>query len=73
MNMVKILLHILMVICLFVLQSDVNTVCFADESGHLIYSGSDDNLCKVNPFVLTFAWSIENLYTFSFLVFCFTD
>ncbi|XP_044493891.1 LEC14B protein [Mangifera indica] len=27
--------------------SDVNTVCFADESGHLIYSGSDDNLCKV--------------------------
>lgn len=32
----------------FVLQSDVNTVCFADESGHLIYSGSDDALCKVN-------------------------
>uniref|UniRef100_A0A2P2MCU2 Uncharacterized protein n=1 Tax=Rhizophora mucronata TaxID=61149 RepID=A0A2P2MCU2_RHIMU len=28
-------------------DSDVNTVCFADESGHLIYSGSDDNLCKV--------------------------
>ncbi|KAF5732729.1 LEC14B protein isoform X2 [Tripterygium wilfordii] len=28
-------------------KSDVNTVCFADESGHLIYSGSDDNLCKV--------------------------
>ncbi|CAL5415855.1 LEC14B homolog [Camellia sinensis] len=27
--------------------SDVNAVCFADESGHLIYSGSDDNLCKV--------------------------
>ncbi|KMT05828.1 hypothetical protein BVRB_7g165700 [Beta vulgaris subsp. vulgaris] len=27
--------------------SDVNTVCFADESGHLIISGSDDNLCKV--------------------------
>ncbi|RVW54977.1 LEC14B protein [Vitis vinifera] len=27
--------------------SDVNTVCFADESGHLIYSGSDDSLCKV--------------------------
>ncbi|XP_048442908.1 LEC14B protein-like [Pyrus x bretschneideri] len=26
---------------------DVNTVCFADESGHLIYSGSDDTLCKV--------------------------
>ncbi|KAI3869985.1 hypothetical protein MKX03_010279 [Papaver bracteatum] len=28
-------------------MADVNTVCFADESGHLIYSGSDDNLCKV--------------------------
>ncbi|KAK8718059.1 hypothetical protein V6N13_045305 [Hibiscus sabdariffa] len=26
---------------------DVNTVTFADESGNLIYSGSDDNLCKV--------------------------
>ncbi|EEF37615.1 LEC14B protein, putative [Ricinus communis] len=32
---------------LIVILSDVNTVCFADESGHLIYSGSDDNLCKV--------------------------
>lgn len=30
------------------MQSDVNTVSFADETGHLIYSGSDDNLCKVN-------------------------
>uniref|UniRef100_A0A0D9ZZ22 Uncharacterized protein n=1 Tax=Oryza glumipatula TaxID=40148 RepID=A0A0D9ZZ22_9ORYZ len=28
-------------------HSDVNTVAFADETGHLIYSGSDDNLCKV--------------------------
>ncbi|GLU08299.1 hypothetical protein SLE2022_252190 [Rubroshorea leprosula] len=28
-------------------KSDVNTVCFADETGHLIYSGSDDRLCKV--------------------------
>ncbi|XP_021743919.1 LEC14B protein-like [Chenopodium quinoa] len=27
--------------------SDVNTVCFADENGHLIFSGSDDNYCKV--------------------------
>lgn len=27
--------------------SDVNTVTFADETGNLIYSGSDDNLCKV--------------------------
>ncbi|XP_057430981.1 LEC14B homolog isoform X2 [Lotus japonicus] len=27
--------------------SDVNTVCFADESGHILYSGSDDSFCKV--------------------------
>uniref|UniRef100_A0A2K1ZK80 Uncharacterized protein n=1 Tax=Populus trichocarpa TaxID=3694 RepID=A0A2K1ZK80_POPTR len=30
-----------------IFSSDVNTVCFADEAGHLLYSGSDDNLCKV--------------------------
>jgi WD repeat-containing protein 23 len=29
-------------------RGDVNSVCFADESGHLIYSGSDDCLCKVS-------------------------
>ncbi|XVF38597.1 hypothetical protein REPUB_Repub20aG0116000 [Reevesia pubescens] len=28
-------------------KCDVNTVCFADETGHLIFSGSDDHLCKV--------------------------
>ncbi|KAI6674701.1 hypothetical protein NL676_002607 [Syzygium grande] len=28
-------------------ESDVNTVCFADGSGHIIYSGSDDTYCKV--------------------------
>ncbi|GMH08350.1 hypothetical protein Nepgr_010190 [Nepenthes gracilis] len=28
-------------------EDDVNTVCFADESGHLIYSGSDDSFCKI--------------------------
>ncbi|KAI3879600.1 hypothetical protein MKX03_017598 [Papaver bracteatum] len=28
-------------------MADVNTVCFADEYDHLIYSGSDDSLCKV--------------------------
>ncbi|KAJ6688826.1 hypothetical protein OIU85_005273 [Salix viminalis] len=28
-------------------KSDVNTVCFGDEAGHLLFSGSDDNLCKV--------------------------
>ncbi|CAH9132676.1 unnamed protein product [Cuscuta epithymum] len=27
--------------------SDVNTVCFGDETGNIMYSGSDDNLCKV--------------------------
>ncbi|CAL9048851.1 LEC14B homolog [Musa acuminata AAA Group] len=26
---------------------DVNTVSFADETGHVMFSGSDDNLCKV--------------------------
>ncbi|KAG2697212.1 hypothetical protein I3760_07G096200 [Carya illinoinensis] len=29
------------------ITSDVNAVCFAEESGHLIYSGSDDTFCKV--------------------------
>ncbi|GAB4851207.1 hypothetical protein Ancab_030501 [Ancistrocladus abbreviatus] len=28
-------------------EADVNTVCFADESGNLLYSGSDDCFCKV--------------------------
>ncbi|KAG0570671.1 hypothetical protein KC19_6G179300 [Ceratodon purpureus] len=28
-------------------KNDVNAVVFADESCHLIYSGSDDNTCKV--------------------------
>ncbi|GJW36553.1 LEC14B protein [Tanacetum coccineum] len=28
-------------------DKDVNNVFFADEASHLIYSGSDDNLCKV--------------------------
>nr|XP_043638897.1 LEC14B homolog [Erigeron canadensis] len=27
--------------------SDVNSVCFADEAGHVLYSGSDDHLVKV--------------------------
>ncbi|KAJ4805145.1 DDB1- and CUL4-associated factor 11 [Rhynchospora pubera] len=27
--------------------ADVNTVAFADETSHLIFSGSDDSLCKV--------------------------
>lgn len=33
---------------IFTFQSDVNTVAFADETGQILYSGSDDNLCKVN-------------------------
>lgn len=37
---------------IYLVQSDVNTVTFADESGNLIYSGSDDNLCKVKRFFL---------------------
>uniref|UniRef100_A0A804QQD1 Transducin family protein / WD-40 repeat family protein n=1 Tax=Zea mays TaxID=4577 RepID=A0A804QQD1_MAIZE len=54
--------------------SDVNTVAFADETGHLIYSGSDDTLCKsaglgqavfvrrtgCRSFDWTFAW--DNTY-----------
>lgn len=28
-------------------EDEVNTVCFADESGNLMYSGSDDSFCKV--------------------------
>lgn len=43
----------------FVVQSDVNTVCFADESGHLIISGSDDNLCKVNDVHSLFLYFFE--------------
>lgn len=29
-------------------KADVNAVTFADESGNLLYSGSDDSLCKVS-------------------------
>jgi hypothetical protein len=28
-------------------QDDVNSVVFADDSCHLIFSGSDDHTCKV--------------------------
>ncbi|XP_074590875.1 LEC14B homolog [Curcuma longa] len=28
-------------------SDDVNTVSFADRTGHIMFSGSDDNLCKV--------------------------
>lgn len=44
--------------CIILLQSDVNSVCFADESGNVLYSGSDDNLCKVKcrPVLLEESW-----------------
>lgn len=51
---------------MFSLQSDVNTVCFADEGGHLIYSGSDDTLCKVichcNTYNFAFLLYIHHVY-----------
>lgn len=34
-------------ITLLYFQADVNVVTFADETGHIIFSGSDDSLCKV--------------------------
>jgi WD repeat-containing protein 23 len=42
-----------MILFLFLMQSDVNMVCFVDEAGHLLYSGSDDNRCKVKAIHLT--------------------
>ncbi|GAB4842405.1 hypothetical protein Ancab_012376 [Ancistrocladus abbreviatus] len=38
-------------------EADVNTVCFVDESGNVIYSGSDDSFCKflVGLFELDFS------------------
>lgn len=30
------------------LKADVNAVTFADESSDVLYSGSDDSLCKVS-------------------------
>lgn len=35
------------VLCLQAHKDDVNAVTFADETCHLIYSGSDDHTCKV--------------------------
>ena len=29
-------------------DDDVNTVRFANDSSHILYSGGDDGLCKVN-------------------------
>ena len=28
-------------------EDDVNTVAFADDSSHILFSGADDGLCKV--------------------------
>ena len=33
---------------LWLLQADVNVVTFADETSDVLYSGSDDSLCKVS-------------------------
>ena len=30
---------------------DVNAVSFADETSNLLFSGSDDRLCKVTPLI----------------------
>ncbi|CAK9218686.1 unnamed protein product [Sphagnum troendelagicum] len=35
------------VLCILAHKDDVNAVVFADESCHLIYSGSDDHICKI--------------------------
>ena len=32
-------------------EDDVNAVSFADDSSHILYSGSDDGLCKVRRFL----------------------
>lgn len=50
------------------LQSDVNTVCFADETGNLIYSGSDDTFCKVN-LMLIYGIDIWDQLHFSTLIY----
>lgn len=51
----------------YLMQSDVNTVSFADESGNLIYSGSDDNLCKVNSRFFFFLNLLHTLQGFVIL------
>jgi hypothetical protein len=33
---------------LWLLQADVNVATFADETSDVLYSGSDDSLCKVS-------------------------
>ena len=39
-------------------KDDVNAVTFADESGNLLYSGSDDSLCKVSIVWMVFLFVI---------------
>lgn len=51
----------------------MNAVVFADDSSHLIYSGSDDKICKVSPFDLTMIILVKPVYlltswTVSFIV-----
>lgn len=47
-------LQLVLRLIIFTFQSDVNTVTFADETGQILYSGSDDDLCKVNSSILEY-------------------
>ena len=44
------MLIVSLIASLLIFQYDVDTVAFADESGNLIYPGSDNNLWKVARF-----------------------
>lgn len=35
-------------------NDDVNTVAFADNTSHILYSGGDDGLCKVKYTLFSF-------------------
>lgn len=39
------------------LKADVNAVTFADEASDVLYSGSDDSLCKVRLIFPNFIYS----------------
>ena len=49
----------------WLLQADVNVVTFADETSDILYSGSDDSLCKVGLITNYVNWSV-NFFQFSF-------
>jgi len=52
-----------------ILQHNVNAVVFADESCHLIYSGSDDNTCEVPVFLMIFENVLDTLLKSLCLIF----